>query len=437
MKNQFIKTCCLSHCTYVLISICSALMTYWLSLGTLRTPLYDAALYFELAKHIHGAGLLLPSFEGSAAAAAGFELRTYLYPWILSVLDPYSGAFFYRLLFLQWAIYLYAAYLISHTILRIQVLQRVGFAVLALNPLIVVYCSYILTDSLCTSLLLITLALIIKAARNQPYYIILAWACTAMAMMIRPAAIFILPLTGMITLLIFYQYKSMLGKLYILFFSILSFVVPLSPQLYINWTYFNAVSFLPLFDLGGAQVQWGILYLKYATDISGLGSPQMFYPNMFLTDTQVPLTFNWYFENSINAVKTLFFKLIGAFHFDYLRPYISDLHPKTYWITTMFSTGLFVLGLLGLWFKKSLQMPYIISVLFLLGWAGIHLLSAVELRFTLSALAVLSLYAVYAGLYFIKLPSSSRKKMVYMVATMMYITFLWIGHIIFQQRLIH
>ncbi len=433
------KVAYLNFSIYCLIIILSAVITYWFSITAVkmptefRLPVYDAELYFLMAKEIQKNGL----FNFDEIYLRAFEIRTYLYVFLLSLLDPQSPSFYGRVVWFNWAIYLYSAYLVSQTFFSVTVLKRIGFAVLALNPLILVYCAYYLTDILCVALSLISLSLIIRAIKIQPYYILLAWWLIAINIMIRPAAIFVVPLAGIMTLWLVYQNDNFIQRIQLIGLSALLFLLPLLPQFYMNWVHFGQLGFLPVFDLGDAQVQWGIRYLKYATNASEVGDPRLIYPNIFLENTDGTLSLSWYFQYPWAGIKTLLFKLAAAFHFDYLHPYVTQLHPnKIYFMTTTVSTLIFVCGLIGLWMKKALRPVYLSSIIFLFGWLGVHLPSAIELRFTLPALAILSFYAIYVGVYLLKRPLNIHKKIYITLIFALYTVCMIMGHIVFQSRII-
>lgn len=119
----------------------------------------------------------------------------------------------------------------------------------------------------------------------------------------------------------------------------------------------------------------------------GGGSRQNFYPSGHLINTEGEFNLWWYFNNPVDSVKLLAFKLVGGFDFDYLVPYPYH-QPANKWVASFFSFTILWIGVFGVFVhlctKKlavlgSRFMPLIIFV----GWCTVTLISALELRFTL------------------------------------------------------
>ena len=195
-------------------------------------------------------------------------------------------------------------------------------------------------------------------------------------------------------------------------------LLALLPQVAINQKLYQIPSPLPVIDLGQIQLRLGIENLKYATAPKPGHSVRMFYLNPFVGDTLAPdesASLGWYVHHPLLAAGTLSTKLVGAFDFDFLYPYVWDRQPRYQTVARCLSLFLLALGLQGMWWQVRGRLaawgnfgPRGFPLLLFGGWSAITLLTAVELRFSLPMLQVLVLSSIAAGAHALRRTSDGR-----------------------------
>ena len=350
---------------------------------------YDATNYQAIAKQIEQEGILRTMQP----------TRTLAYPWILSITARISQVAnlpeIFLIFLLQITTYYLAVLFISNILYKYSSqLAAIVYLALCLNVFVIPYTGVTLTDSLYTSLGLFLFAgmIYIETLQKSGQRIFLRWIflgvfLISFAITIRPAAIwFIIPAFYCMGKLVV---KKNIGVVEMLSACILG-CIPLYIQIVINTINYKVISFLPVNDLGGMQIKWGIEYIKYGTWM-GVGDPRNFYSSKLLLSHYVgDFNLGWYFHYPMDGIKLVWYKLIGAFDFDYLLPYPYQ-QPKFKCLASFFSFSLLWMGILGVFFHLitskiavlgSRWMPFLI----LFGWGSVALSSALELRFTLPLL---------------------------------------------------
>ncbi|GHY71448.1 hypothetical protein VCSRO25_2834 [Vibrio cholerae] len=401
------------------------IISFFFYFYTLTHPVCcDANEYINLANSIHDSGL--ESFRD--------QVRTWGYPWLLSILISFSKivhlpfnliVFFFQIVFYYFSILFFCKSIASLGINRNTV--SFIYLFLCLNFFAIPYSIVTLTDSVYLTLSLLFFSQVFTLFRNdiRDKTNILLWAlfiiCCSVA--IRPAAIWMT--IPYVYLWLFYFSKG--GVNFIKFTALSVFSsFPIVLQLIINISQFGKYSIFPVIDLGSLQIKWGIEYLKYGTWLGG-GPPQNYYPSSALIDnTDSDIGVVWYFYNFFDGIKLLLFKFVGSFDFDYLVPYAYS-KPYIPYIPSFVSFVLLWIGLLTIFFhlfsnKIPVIGPKLLPFLVLFSWGGVSLLSAIELRFTLP---LLMYFIIISPIFyeFVYSKSSSKMKLFYILGGMFFVTF--------------
>ncbi len=379
----------------------------------IEPPCCDANQYIEIANKYNLDGMLSIK-EG---------LRTFGYPWLLSIIFkishisnlPASLLVFLAQLTIYFLAIFFVANVASHYSMK---MSAIIYLALCINIFVIPYAGVTLTDSLYVSISIMIFAVAMEMdflhhlsgpITTNKVFLISFLLCLAIT--IRPASIWlVLPVFYCLARLI---YKGSIGvfetSLALLFGS-----TPLLIQIVINVTNFHVVSFLPVQDLGGAQIKWGIQNIKYGTWLGG-GSPHNYYPSSNLINATGD-SLSWYLNNRLDACKLLFFKLIGAFDFDYLMPYPYH-QPRYKWVVSFFSFTIFWLGIYGVFLhlytnKLLLLGSRFMPLVIFISWCSVSLSSALELRFTLP---LISYFIIVACAVTDLILSTRNKKHIYSV----------------------
>lgn len=228
-----------------------------------------------------------------------------------------------------------------------------------------------------------------------------------MSIMIRPSNINLVILLPLLFIMSYFT-KQSINKILVAILIVFGFVLAIYPQIYINFIYFEKLTFLPTAELGNSQIKWGIEYIKYGTNLSGEGIPQLYYKNPFYIPIE-GLGLNWYFINLGDGIKTVLLHLFNVFTYDYYFPYIYNLYPKYKFITLLYSWFILFYGVVGIFdsfnrVRNYMEINYrivkflvfIALPLVFLGALSILAISAVEVRFSLPLVMILLPFAYWS-----------------------------------------
>lgn len=405
----------ISHSVLVLGAIFLLAMGFMFFMEqSLQPPCCDAKNYLELAKKYNVEGITVKE-----------PLRTFAYPLILSLVIKTSQAINLSesllVFLLQISVYYLAVVVVSNVASEYsRKLSMAIYTALCANIFVIPYAGITLTDSLYTSLSMLILGGIMKTESLQrseqsisTKRVFLGTLLLSLAIVIRPAAVWLAaPALYCLVRLTWKRGVSVFDFL----LATTAGAVPLYIQIALNFTNYKVISFLPVTDLGGAQIKWGIENIKYGT---WMGSVKNFYSSGHLVDIHSrELDLWWYFNNPIDSIKLLAFKLIGAFDFDYVIPY--PYHQPHYkWIASFFSFTILWIGVFGtlvhLCTKKltvlgSRFMPVIIFT----GWCAISLISALELRFVLPLISYFIIVGCAVGNFIVV--NRNKKILLFLIA---------------------
>lgn len=362
------------------------------------TPCCDVNGYQSIAKNYLEKGL----FSNHELAS----IRTYGFPLILSIFYFLFGDEYAKI---SYAIFVSGAYIILSVLISIKLKlyvknRNVINAAFAMNIFLFPYLTIPIADGISVVVWLliffIILELIENPNKNKIY--MLAFFCSMLSgfsIMIRPSNINLILLVPLILGLVCFI-KPKTNKIIMSMILVVGLLVTIIPQVYINYKLFHKISFLPTTELGDLQIRWGIEYVKYATNLSGIGVPQLYYKNPFFLKSD-NLSLTWYLQNPGLGVKTALLHIFNAFTYDYYFPYIYNLYPRYKNILQLYSWLVLFYGVMGI--SNLLQITYnntsnqksikylvfIILPLITLPYLGILSVSAVESRFSLPLVVVL------------------------------------------------
>ncbi|QDT43052.1 hypothetical protein Pan241w_31490 [Gimesia alba] len=360
----------------------------------MHPPDWDAFQYMSIAQQFSETGM--ESYKK--------DVRTYFYPWVLSLIISLSKVTNLPtriLLFVfQTSFYFFCVNRLARAIsIKNKKLGQIILVVLSVNIFVIPYLSLSLTEGIFLSLFILWLSAFTRLEKfvNKDHNpsdlkkeIILIAAASGIILVTRPAGLWICCTSFVMLLLkwkaIYSKFKPLQLTL-LLVLAFFTFAAPLIPQFYLNAVNFQKASPFPVKDLAGFQIQVGIENLKYGTNISG-GEPAIWYPNPFMTDNAASeLGYRWYFYHPVKAFLTVLFKFIAAFDFEYLFCYVADLRPPYRWLTTLTSQTIFIIGL---WRaityctkKDSFIGNYTMPLVCLFFWGLFTMPTALELRFSL------------------------------------------------------
>ena len=258
-------------------------------------PAYDSAGYLQAAQGIRTNGLI--------SAWPNNVLRTYAYPGFVAAcwaIGEQFGVYVFTSVFVaQWVLLVSGAALVATSLTRRPLLRLGLFLTVAANPLVLVHCAYVLSDSLPVSLTLLAAGAIMRARRavcaragQDASLAATAWlagagAAVGFAVMTRPAAVpFVAAFLIALVLWVGLR-RRVVVRVHEAIPGLVLLIVPLLPQLLINWRYFGRLSVFPTEDLSGIQARAGVDILRFATNVSGCGRPDMTFLNPRAPGVQV------------------------------------------------------------------------------------------------------------------------------------------------------
>ncbi|QIR75451.1 hypothetical protein FA592_04120 [Sulfurospirillum diekertiae] len=371
-------------------------------------PRWDALSYLEIAKSYFENGIFYPTQYSIT--------RLYGYPLFLSLFYQIFEESIIReaVIFVQLLLYFSLSIAISN-IVGIKYPQftkyiQVGlFSNIFLFPYLMMSASDGFSIIIWLSIIytMMKILLLIQKKIDTLYFFIFGFL-VGYSIMIRPANIHIIILIPvLIVSYCYFRYKDGIKNNYLAIgaFCFLGFFVAVVPQIYINYTYFDIVSFLPARNLGSEQINWGIQYLKAAANCTNIGTGALLYTNPLFKPSDI-LGLEWYWINPIAGLKTIGLHIFSAFDYNYLFPYIYNINPKYSIFLFFYSQVILYFGVIG--YGSSLKycnsenairefnvMLFIMIPLVVLGSLSVIAISAVENRFSLPIITILLPFAFF------------------------------------------
>jgi hypothetical protein len=372
--------------------------------------LHDAAGYVRAAKEIRANGLF-SKYELS-------DIRTYGWPLLLSWLIRLSDstslplravAFEFELLF-----HLFACYMFRFAIQRTTLPQAVGRALaisLLLNPLVLIFTSYLLTESVSFSLLILLLAAsaYLTAATNTGRIyraVSLGSLVLGSSIMIRPTNVCMAPVWwGVVAATLWRLHPRRAKTLFVVGLTILLTFLPMAPQWLNNVTYYHRATPLLANNVSNLGVLVGIRLIKYATAEAPNLDPRVMYENPFFGsepfDPASPLS--WYVNHPLKGLATIGLHIFNLLDQDQPFPYTPTLLPAYYPAAALANMLLVCFGLIGVlvagwrvFHRQCVGAPlYGVAVATLACQIGMQALFSVEARYGIPLLMLLYMFAAW------------------------------------------
>lgn len=270
-----------------------------------------------------------------------------------------------------------------------------------------------LTDGISISLILFLVYFVLLSyqqlideiqSNNLFAYFFVIGSLLALLIEIRPANIYLfLPISFF--LFSFLKQTSFVKFISLFAIFLFGFLLFISPQIFLNLNSFEKLTWLPIhkqnefFDAGAKL-------LKCNTNLTGSGGGLMCSVNPFY-DGVSQNYLQFFINDFVGFFKTIFLHIYGGFYVNYYFPYVYKLNiaysPLLFFISNFF----LFFGLVGLvnFFMlvrgtKSLgNFLLFFILLIILGWASIHALIPLDIRYSLMIFQILSVSSI---LYFFK-----------------------------------
>ena len=350
-------------------------------------------------------------------------IRTYGYPLFLYPLTFISGFYNDRLSLVagavQYGLFLAATLwlvsLLTGLSRRLAVAALIG---LLLNPLVISLVTDVLTEGLSIVLFVTLTALALSFSRAETWRrSVIALSAgsfvVAAALVVRPANIVVLiawylAVCLTVTLVPSRRWPRSHTIIAIVLSSIAAAAIVLGPQIAYNVSHYHEATFLPVCKLGGFQVASSVILWKYDTTIAGDSAASWNYLNPLFTG-HMPAGggWRWYREHPLAGAATLFAHVFNSFSVTSAFTYIRDLHPfyglplrLLYWSLNL--AGLAAAARYAIFLLKgdswlasaTTALPIAFLTLTFLGIVALNSVSAVEVRFNVVPIAMLSVLAV-------------------------------------------
>ncbi|MDF3054217.1 MAG: hypothetical protein K0Q74_124 [Gammaproteobacteria bacterium] len=405
-----------------------------------QPPCCDVLYYLDIARSYNEKGMFQVK-EG---------IRTFGYPWILSLITKFSHSLLFDYAFVwifQSICYVFTCYFVAHSIAQFNVkLAKYIYLALCTNVFISPYLGVPLTDALHTMLALSVLVglmstdTLASASHKQLFWrLFFIIFLISFSIILRPAAIWLLLPGCYFIAHAFIQQR----KLLIFLSALLLGTIPLFIQIALNKLHYNVISFFPIIDLGHQQIIWGIENIKFGAWFGGDRPPENFYPSSPIIDSAgASIGIAWYFLHPIDAIKLITLKFFAAFDWEYIMPYPRATQSRFFMIVpSLLSFSIMWWGLVGTvihTFRHRLSVLGLrfMPLLALLSWGGVTLLSALELRFTLPILTYFIIVGM-AAIYYIASIKSRTQLTLLMLGQVLFVAIaMWLSTIIRGQAAI-
>ena len=381
---------------------------------------FDATSYLDIAYAIWSEGLF-SKFHLS-------QLRTYGYPLLLRSVGEIAYA-----LGVSWTFVAFEAQLAAHVAAAIflrtrlatidAALARIATIAVLVHPVALVYVADTLSESVSLTLMVVAAgccARVLGSPGLRVAAIVGGSFAVGYAIAVRPANLFVLPAWTVALFAAAWLHAWPRRRLATALVTAAIFVtVPLVPQTINNVLHHDRFTPLVAVDLGRHQQIWGIANLKYATALSPIELPSVFYVNPFAqgrpVDEDRPLA--WYAEHPLAGAATLGLHVFGMLDQDLLFTYARDLDPWYRRPLAVVVQGTVAVAAIALAVlvrrrpRSGLRTASLaVLVTFLVSHIGLHATTAVEMRF---GLPLLVLAGVLSGLFACRLwpPMSRRARM--------------------------
>lgn len=303
--------------------IASSTILFLNSLNFPACSVCDAVGYGVDAARIQQNGLAVPM--------ASRGLRTYAYPVFLSVVfagyqwDATWGIFSPRAAIVQTGLYLAACLALFFALLpRNRTFAWCAAIGLMCNPFVLNYVPLRMTESITASIAVLLAACavsLVGAPRRLLLVLFVGSLLAGLAMMIRPANLSIF--VAWCVMSVFVGWRNPGRRLSLAIVATSGLLIPLLPQVAINYFVYGKIGFLPTSGLGEFQTRLGLRYLKYMTVVRPDRSAiPVFYPNPMFSGAETDQAGVWLYllsplRGAVTAAGHVFQSVNHDFFFTY------------------------------------------------------------------------------------------------------------------------
>lgn len=311
------------------------------------TPIYDSFGYWFLADSLR--------LHGLAGWPAAY--RTYGYPLFVALVTGFRGLppEETRLLVFgaQLLAHLGGCWLVSRRIaavFRSETAGRWAYALSALNPVLLLHTTELLSDLASAVLLQLAVAFSWRlpppdaSARKTNLQAFLSFVCAGAAVMVRPANALAVAALGTAWLLRAWRWRELRAA--VLAAALAGLIPPFLPQMLINHRLSGSLNPLIPSSLYREQQLWGLTTLKYATLVIDGKSPGLTYVNPLYRGETTPGAF--LLRHPAHALGTLALHAFALIDQDLPFTYIAQLRPWYRWPLAVVNFALLYLAALGL-----------------------------------------------------------------------------------------
>jgi len=361
-----------------------------------RGVVYDSYHYYVLSQIVstEGLGHLFSRVRGYgypvfAAAVTGFTTPS---PGTARALASTAQV----LVYLATSFY---AGRVGERIFRSHRSFEATFALMAVNPIVLIRATELLSDAL--SACLVGLSLFVSIEPGRPARrALLGFGAAGLAAVVRPANLALLPALAVLWMLRGRQYEERIFRPLAL--GALVVALALLPQLALNVRAYGEWSPLPAGSLYRDQARWGTGILKYGTLVVPGQEPTLVYRNP-LRPEGVAGPREFFRQRPLAYVQTLAAHGFAMIDQDLPFTYVQDSRPAYRWPLSLANYVFFYLAGLGLVVlllegrKTPARLYAAGAALFSLACFAVYLPVAVENRFSLPLYVLLPPAAVYAA----------------------------------------
>lgn len=264
------------------------------------------------------------------------ERRTYGYPLFLGVVfagydwDATWGVFSPRAAIVQTLLYLAACLTLFFAILpRSSTFAWCAAVGLMCNPFVLNYVPLRMTEGVTASIAVLIAACAVSfgghSSTRRLVAILFAGSLLAgLAMMIRPASLSLFIAWGAAVAIVVWQSPG--RRVLACIAATAGMVIPLLPQLAINYFVYQQIGFFPAKDLGGMQRCLGLANFKYQTIVmSDRSVVPVFYRSAVFTSAEIGAHGVWlYLVSPLRGAAIIAGHIFQSVNHDYFFPYVHD-----------------------------------------------------------------------------------------------------------------
>ncbi len=332
------------------MTVAAAAVAVWGFVQGYPTVIYDSWGYGYLREILLTKGLL----------AWPTDLRTYGYPAFLALVSAFqilpSEELRLLVFAVQLAVFLGACAFVAARLARLYRSEEVGvwaFALGAANPVLLLHTGEVLSDLLSAVLVQLAVAFCWRLPDGSrrggtTASAFLSFLCAGAAVAVRPANAVVaaaLALVWLIRVLRWRERPVALAFARSVAAAAAGLILPVIPQLLINWFVFGQVNPLIVKSLYRMQAQWGMGALKYATVVISGHSPFLVYINPLYRGDPSPRSF--FLHHPLDYAATLALHGFAMLDYDHPFTFVTRFQVWYRWPLALINFSLLMLALAG------------------------------------------------------------------------------------------